>query len=252
MPERQASEFNDDSPVRGAQFRTTHWSVVLEAGVGAENSRSALERLCRSYWYPLYVFVRRRGYDSHHAQDLTQEFFARLLAAESLKDVHPDKGRFRNFLISAMKNFLAKDHRDSNRLKRGGGFEFISWDELDAEQRYALEPEEVESADELFARRWAQTIVANAMELLRKEQDSEGAEDRFTALAPFLQGDGGAPSYADVAVQLKLTEAAVKSAIYRLRRRYGTLLRETIAHTVADEADIEDEIRNLISVLGKR
>ena len=231
-------------------FHTTHWSVVLEAGGSDGSARTALETLCRNYWYPLYAFVRRRGYDTHQAQDLTQEFFTRLLASESLKTAQPERGRFRTFLLGALKNFLANDWRDAHRLKRGGGAEFLSWDELDPERRYALEPADRASAESLFDRRWAQAVVSGALARLEAELRREGTAERFVALKVFLQGDGEADSYASAAARLGLSEAATKSAIFRMRRRYGELIREEIAQTVATPAEVEAEIQYLIALLA--
>lgn len=222
----------------------------MEAGGGDDTARPALEILCRQYWYPLYVFVRRRGYDEHQAQDLTQEFFARLLVGDSLKTAQPERGRFRTFLLGALKHFLANDWRDSQRLKRGGGTEFISWDELEPERRYALEPMDDASAESLYDRRWAQAVVSNALAELEAESRREGLSERFAALKVFLQGNGGMDSYATVAARLGLSEAATKSAIFRLRRRYGELIREEIAQTVSSPAEVEAEIQYLITLLG--
>jgi RNA polymerase sigma factor (sigma-70 family) len=233
------------------EFRTTHWSVVLEAGKSSEQGHSALETLCRSYWYPLYVFVRRRGYDEHQAQDLTQEFFARLLADDSLEAVHPSKGRFRTFLLASLKNFLANEHRDSMRLKRGGGRELLSWDELQAEERFAVDPVAPGTSPEtIFDRRWAQTLVSAALGQLQKEMEREGTPQRFAVLKLFLQGDGGATSYLEAAERLGLSAPAVKSAIYRMRRRYGQLIREELAQTVGSAEEVEAEIQHLIATLA--
>ena len=229
-------------------FHTTHWSMVLEAGGSSESSRSAMEMLCRRYWYPLYVFVRRRGYDTHEAQDLTQEFFARLLASESLKTAQPERGRFRTFLLGALKNFLANEWRDAHRLKRGGGVELLSWDELDPERRYVLEPVGSGSAESLFDRRWAQAVVSVALTRLETEMRQEGTVERFTTLKAFLQGDS-ADSYVTAGARLGVSEAAVKSAIFRMRRRYGELVREEIAQTVVTPAEVEAEIQHLIALL---
>ena len=231
-------------------FRTTQWSVVLKAGGASDEARPALETLCRSYWYPLYAFVRRRGHGEHEAQDLTQQFFARLLAGDSLQTVSPEKGRFRTFLLAAMKHFLANEWRDAHRLKRGGGMELLSWDELDPERRYALEPTDIASAESLFDRRWAQAVVSSALARLEVEMRREGTADRYAALKFFLQGDGGQDSYASAATRLNLSEAATRSAMFRMRRRYGELIREEIAQTVATPTDVETEIQHLIALLG--
>ena len=231
-------------------FRTTHWSLVLEAGACTDGGRGALETLCRHYWYPLYAFVRRRGYPPAEAQDLTQEFFARLLASESLSDVSPEKGRFRTFLLAALKHFLAKEWRDANRLKRGGGRDILAWDGLDPEARFLVEPVSDAAPETQFDRRWAQTLVNGVLARLAIEQAREGLAERFTGLKAFLQGDGPGESYGDVARRLGLSESAAKSAIFRLRRRYGELIRDEIAQTVAGPDEVQAEIRHLIAVLA--
>src|SRR5262245_24656996 len=145
-------------------FRTTHWSVVLTAGDSASpQAEEAIERLCRTYWYPLYGFIRRQGYDAHEAQDLTQEFFCRFLLSHALGSVDPGRGRFRTFLIAALKHFLANEWDKANRLKRGGGKEFFSWDGLEPEERYRLEPKDERSPENTFDRQWAQTLVSNTL-----------------------------------------------------------------------------------------
>ena len=239
-----------DSGPRYSHFRTTHWSVVLEAGASSEDAHSALEKLCRAYWYPLYGFVRRRGYGEHEAQDLTQEFFARLLAGNSLQSVSPDKGRFRTFLLAALKNFLANDWRDAQRLKRGGGKEILSWQALDPEQRFTLEPADDSSPETWFDRRWAQAVVTSALRQQGEEMGREGLQSRFDVLKAFLQGDGGGLSYGDAAQRLGLSEPATKTAIFRMRRRYGELIREIIAETVGSSTEVEAEIQHLITVMA--
>jgi RNA polymerase sigma-70 factor (ECF subfamily) len=235
----------------GQNFRTTHWSVVLRAADhSTPESAQALEVLCRNYWYPLYVFVRRQGHGPDDAKDSTQEFFARFLAADSLRSAHPEKGRFRTYLLASIKNFLAKEWRDANRLKRGGGQEIIAWDQFDPEERYRLEPRGEEATPEaLFDRRWAQTLVTNVLARLQKEMEQEQLGERFAILKPFLQG-GSAASYAETAARLALSEGALKSAIHRLRRRYAEIIREEIAQTVESPSEIEEEIRHLIKALS--
>jgi RNA polymerase sigma-70 factor (ECF subfamily) len=241
----------DDETGSPAEFRTTRWSVVLRAAdVASPESAQALETLCRNYWYPLYVFVRRRGYSPDDAKDLSQEFFARLLEAGSLCTLHPDKGRFRSFLLGSLKNFLAKEWRDANRLKRGGGQQIIAWDQFDPEDRYHLEPKVEATPEELFDRRWAQALVNGVLDRLQREMEQEQLGERFLRLKPFLQGESAGQSYAEVAAQLGLSAPAVKSAIHRLRRRYAELIREEVAHTVVSPAEVEDEIRYLIRALS--
>lgn len=230
-------------------FRTTHWSLVLEAGVRCEDGRAALETLCRNYWYPLYVFVRRRGFAPAEAEDLTQEFFAHLLADERLAAATPGRGRFRSFLLGSLKNFLANEWDKARRLKRGGGIELIHWDGLDAEARCRLEPADGGPDETGFDRRWAETLVAEVLARLRAEAERDSGPERFTALKAFLVTDAPA-RYAEVAGRLGLSEPAVKSAIHRLRRRYAELLRSAVANTVPSPADVEDEIRHLFATLA--
>jgi len=232
------------------QFLTTRWSMVLNAGQDGTVAESALERLCRGYWYPLYIFVRRRGHGPDEAQDLTQEFFARLLSSETLQSADPQKGRFRTFLLAAMKHFLINVWRDANRQKRGGGRQFLSWENLEAEERFQSEPATGEDEDSLFDRRWAREVVSAALARIRREMERDGEGERFAVLQQFLQGDAG-ESYAGAAQALRLSDAAVKSAIFRMRRRYGQYIREEIMQTVADPELVEEEIRHLISVIAR-
>lgn len=231
-------------------FRTTHWSLVLNAGVSSPDGQSALETLCRTYWYPLYAFVRRSGHGPDESADLTQEFFVRFLESDSLGGVHPDRGRFRSFLLAALKNFLAKEWRDANRLKRGGGKEIIAWDQFEPEERYHLEPTGDVSPEVLFDRRWAHTLVARVLERLEAEQVRDGFGERFRTLEPYLQGGAEGPSYVEVGRRLGLSEAAVKVAVFRLRRRYGELIREEIAATVATPEEVQAELNHLIEILA--
>jgi len=238
--------------IRGGagQFLTTRWSVVLQAAGAGAAAESALERLCHGYWYPLYVFVRRRGHGAEEAQDLTQEFFARLLASETLQSAVPEKGRFRTFLLAAMKHFLINVWRDANRQKRGGVSEIISWDSLEAEERYQTEPATGDEEEAVFDRRWARAVVTAALERIRTEMERDGEGERFAVLQEFLQGDAG-ESYAGAAQVLRLSEPAVKSAIFRMRRRYGQCIRDEIMQTVADPEQVEEEIRYLIAVIAR-
>jgi RNA polymerase sigma-70 factor (ECF subfamily) len=246
--ESDQKERNSDDAVRPGYFRTTHWSVVLHARAGANDSHAALERLCRAYWHPLYTFIRRRGHSEHEAQDLTQEFFARFLAADSLQSVSPDKGRFRTFLLAAVKNFLASEWRDAHRLKRGGGQEFISLDEFTAEEHNGLPASEQTDDEVLFDLRWAKTLLATSIGRLEREMTRDGLAERFNVLKPFLQGDAG--SYAEAAARTGLSEGAVTSAIFRMRRRYSEILRDKVSHTVASPDEVKDEIRHLIAVMA--
>ena len=244
MPDdANAAEFQNAGP---RDFRTTHWSMVLSAGDSqSPDSARALERLCRMYWYPLYVFVRRKGHDHEEAQDLTQGFFEKLLAKGYLAAADQQRGKFRTFLLSSLTNFLANEWDRASRLKRGGHLTFLSLDaEAEAEDRYKLEPVDHATADRLFEQRWAQTLMECVLERLADEMEPS----RFEALKGFLLGEDEA-SYAAAAAQLGLTVPAVTSAIHRMRARFGLLLREEISHTVTNDDEVEEEIRHLIKVL---
>ena len=230
-------------------FRTTHWSVVLAASdVHSPHSAAALERLCRTYWYPIYAYIRRQGHGPCEAQDLTQEFFCRLLGSESLRAVEPSKGQFRSFLLAAVRHFLANEWDRANRLKRGGAFKIFSWDGLEPEERYLLEPAEVTSLEQVYDRQWAQSLVAETLARLRTEYAHDGSEKRFDVLKAYLSGADLA--YAAAAKELALSESAVRSAIHRLRQRYAELFRAEVANTVPRPEDVEPEIRHLFAVLA--
>jgi RNA polymerase sigma factor (sigma-70 family) len=234
-----------------AWFVTTHWSVVLSAqDKKSPQSDQALEELCRTYWCPLYAYVRRQGRSPHDAQDLTQEFFARLLQKDYLRSVAPEKGRFRTFLLVALKRFLADVLDHARAQKRGGGALCISLDAEAAERRYWAEPVDASTPETLYERHWALTLLDRTMARLRQESVAAGKAEEFDRLKPFLTGATDAPSYAEIAPKLGLTEGALRVAVHRLRRRYRDLFREEIAHTVADPAEIEEEVRHLMAVLS--
>ncbi len=234
--------------LRPGEFHTTHWSVVLRARGGSAQSAEALEKLCRAYWRPLFAYVRRQGHDVHAAQDLTQEFFARLLAGGSLASVEPEKGRFRSFLLASLKHFLANEWNRAQCLKRGGGREIFSLDEALAEER--VEPAHDATPDKAFQRRWVETVLGRVNLRLRQEYEAAGQGTRFEALKVYLLNDYDPVSYAETAERLGLTESAVKSAIFKLRQRYGEMFRVEIAHTVRDATEVEEEIRHLLAALG--
>ena len=232
-------------------FATTHWSVVLAAGdTAAPGSQAALASLCQTYWYPLYAHVRRRGHGAEDACDLTQGFFAELLTRNAVELADPQRGRFRTFLLAALDHFLHHVHRDAHALKRGGGIEIISMDAQDAEQRFALEPADPRSPDREFDRHWALATLERARSRLRHEFSLAGKTELFDVLRPHLQGDAEGPAYAQIAAQLNMTVVTVKVTVHRLRRRYGELLREEVAHTLANPADAEAEIRHLMEALS--
>jgi len=203
--------------------------------------------LCRLYWYPLYAYLRRRGHAPPEAEDLTQGFFACLLERDALAAADPQRGRFRSFLLTSLKHFVA-DQRDRDRAqKRGGGQKIMSLDVRGAEGRYCLEPADNLTAEKLFERRWAQTMLELVLGDLRRQYARDGRQRTFERLKGFLRGKAARGSYGQVAAELDVTEAAVRVAVHRLRRRYRELLREHIAQTVASPEDVEDEIRHLFS-----
>jgi len=230
-----------------AGFATTHWSVVLAAGLSdSPGAADALERLCRVYWYPLYAYVRRRGYDAPEAEDLTQAFFERLLEKHYLRAVDPRKGKFRSFLLAALEHFLAKEWRRVNTLKRGGGRGFISLDEGTAEHRLGLEPAHEETPEKMFERRWALTLLDHALDRLGQECAASGKATVFESLKPLLGGERPDLPQTELAMRLGMTANALNVALSRLRRRYGELVREEIAQTVADPTDVDEELRCLL------
>lgn len=233
-------------------FVTTHWSVVLSARrKDSPQSAAALETLCRTYWYPLYAYVRRQGQPPPDAQDLTQEFFARLLQKDYLKAAAREKGRFRTFLIVALKRFLANEWDRARAQKRGGGQPLLSLDTELAEQRYRIEPVEGATADRVFERRWALTLLDRTMTRLREEFATGGKVAEFERLKACLTAERGEISYAKIAATLGVSEGAARVAVHRLRKRFREVFREEIAHTVSRPEDIEEEVRYLMSVLAE-
>jgi RNA polymerase sigma-70 factor (ECF subfamily) len=242
--------FSEGVPFRGGELTTTHWSVVLAAGEqNSPRAAAALETLCRRYWYPLYAYIRRRGHAPEDAQDLTQDFFLQLLRKNYPARADRAKGKFRSFLLHALNQFLADQRERSSALKRGGGQILISLEEERPEDRYRLEVADELSPEKLFERRWAQTVLDRALVRLREEFAAEGKAAAYEVLRAFEPGEQSTLSYADAAARLGVSESAVKSMIHRLRRRHGELVREEIAHTVPTVADIDEELRYLVSVL---
>jgi RNA polymerase sigma factor (sigma-70 family) len=228
----------------------THWSAVLAAGQTASPcATAAMEELCRTYWYPIYAYVRRRGHTVEEAQDLTQEFFLRLIAKHWLADANPGKGRFRNFLLTALNHFLANEWRRLQAAKRGGGQALISLDDT-AEARYAQEPAFDLTPEKIYERRWALTLLDQALSRLREEFVAAAHAQQFDLLRGFLTTDAGESRYAEVAAELGMTAAAVAVAVHRLRHRYRELVREEIAHTVTSLAEVEDEIHWLFAAVS--
>jgi len=230
------------------RFEVTRWTMVLAARGNEAAARDAMAYLCSKYWYPLYAFVRRQRHDPHDAHDLTQAFFARLLEKGWLDDVAREKGRFRSFLLAAMKHFLANERDRAHALKRGGGQAIISLDSASAESRYATEPRDDATPEKIFDRRWAMTVLEHVLDRLRAEMKANGKEPLFDELKPTLAGEASA--YAAVGQRLGMSEGAVKVAAHRLRQRYRELIRQEVAQTLDDEKDIDEELRDLMSALS--
>ena len=233
----------------GAAFVTTQWSVVLTAQGRSPAAEEALEKLCRTYWWPLYGFVRRSGYRPEEAQDLTQSFFALLLKRRDLDAVRREKGRLRSYLLVSLKNFLAKAHRREMAVKRGEGRALVPLDALLERERADLEPADNLSADKVYERRWALTLLGQVLARLEGEYRSGGNAALFEELKELLADEPGHASQAEVGNKLGMTENAVKQAFHRLRQRFRQMLREEVAETVATPADIEKELRELIVAL---
>ena len=230
---------------------STRWSVVLVAGKrDSSASQEALEILCRTYWYPLYAYVRHRVRSADEAQDLTQDFFAQLLDKNYVADARPERGRFRAFLLSALRHFLTNEWHKANAQKRGGGRSVLSLDFVDGEARYALEAADRQTPERLFDQQWTVTLINQVLGLLRDELRATGKGHQFETLKTYLAGVPKGSSYADAATQLDMTEGAVRVTVHRFRQRYRELLREEIAQTVSSEEDVEDEIRSLFATLG--
>jgi len=235
---------------RGAWFATTHWSVVLQAGQSdPARSAGALENLCRTYWYPLYAFVRRKGYAVPEAEDLTQGFFARLLSKNFPAGIRPEGGRFRSYLLTALQHYLANEWASGNAEKRGGGRTILSLQELNGEGQYQAEVADGETPESLYDRRWATVLLRRVRERLRQQYEAEGKSEVYSRLEPCLTGAERFVPYAELASQLNCSVSAVKMAVHRLRKRYGEWLRLEIAQTVDSPEAVEDEIRSLLAAL---
>ena len=249
------SEMSSSSPAGAAPseawFVTTHWSVVLSAQeADSQHSGAALETLCQTYWYPLYAFVRRQGHGPADAQDLTQEFFARLLRKDYLQSVAREKGKFRTFLLVALKRFLVNEWTRDHAQKRGGNYVHVPLQGHSAETRYLAEPVERLTAERLYERRWALTLLDRVLDRLREEFATAGKGAIFDQLKGSLMAQRGAVPHRETALALGMSEGAVKVAAHRLRRRFRELFREEVAHTVGSTEEIEEEIRHLLGVFS--
>ena len=232
-------------------FVTTRWSVVLTAGQSdSVPARLALEKLCQTYWFPLYAYARRRGHSPEDAQDLTQGFFARLLEGKAIERADQQKGRFRSFLLTAMNHYMADEWDKARAQKRGGGAVNVPLQLDTAETRYGLDPADHTTPEQIYERRWAVALLEEVLRRIAQEYKDDGKAEAFAALNPCLVGDRNAQPYAELAMKLNVSEGTVKSAVHRMRQRYRQLLREEIAHTVAEPHEIDEELRHLFAVLG--
>jgi RNA polymerase sigma-70 factor (ECF subfamily) len=232
-----------------AAFTTTHWSVVLAAQGSTPAAQAALDKLCRTYWRPIYGFVRRQGAGPEEAKDLTQGFFALLLERRDLNRVRQEKGRLRSYLLTSVKHFLTDERDRAVAIKRGNGQRLIPLDAVSERERIGFEPSETLAADQIYERRWALSVLDQVLARLGDEYRAAGNLRLFDELQKSLTDEPDRPSPADIAREFGMTESAVRQASYRLRQRYRQLLREEIAHTVMLPGDIEDELRHLIAVL---
>ena len=243
---------DDERQTREAvQFATTRWTIVLSAAQrSTPDSDAALETLCRIYWYPLYAYARRRGFSAEDAGDVTQEFFARLLEKHSLVAADRDKGKFRSFLLASLRHFLANEWDKANAQKRGGGRAPISIDVNAAEGSYRLEPAHELTAERIFERRWALTLLEQVLRRLRADYVDSGKENLFDILKPALVEPGHAVGYREIGKELGMSEGAVKVAVHRLRKRYRGLLVDEIAHTVTSRDEVEEELQALMAAVS--
>lgn len=234
-----------------SQFPTTGWTLVVAAGnPHRKEARAALVSLCENYWYPLYAYLRRHGYPADEAQDLTQEFFIRVLEGRYLNRADPEKGRFRSFILTSLKFFVA-DEQDRRRASKRGGATVVGLEFVSGEERYQREPAHEETPERVFERRWALAVLDRVMERLRSEFVHHGRPENFERLKMFLLGHSDAP-YAALAREMNTSEGALKVAIHRLRKRYRELFRQEIADTVVDAAQVESELRFLAAVLTRK
>jgi RNA polymerase sigma factor (sigma-70 family) len=248
----RTEDSNSETRARVGIFATTHWSVVLAAtDRESPQAAEALEQLCRTYWYPIYAYIRRQGHPPEAAEDLTQEFFARLLAKDYLSALRGEQGRFRWFLLCTVKRFLINERERARAAKRGGAREHLPFDGPMAEGRYGLEAADQTTPDRLFDRAWATTLIERVHRLLQEEYALEGKAELFQRLNIFLSGDRAEVSYAEAAAQLQMTDGAARVAVHRLRRRYRELLREQVAQTTRTPTELEQELRDLRAVFAR-
>lgn len=243
---------NGSEPHAGGdpQFQTTHWSLVLKACQSdTSTAATALNKLCQTYWYPIYAFIRRQGHEPEDCRDLTQEFFANLLQKDFFLAADRERGRLRSFLLVSVKNFLGHQREKARSQKRGGEYSFVSLDATEAEGNYAHEPANPLSPEQLYERRWALTVLEQTFACLKNEYDRAGKANLFEVLQPSLSGDKAGGSYAEMGAKLNLTEGAARVAAHRLRSRYSELLRVQVAGTVASPEEVEEELAALQAAL---
>ena len=247
IPRDSRPDFNQEC----AGFHTTRWSVVLVAGSQrCENSGEALTELCQAYWYPLYAFARRSGQSVHDAQDVTQGFFVHMLERESFQTADPDRGRFRSFLLGAFKRFMISEKRRGAAQKRGGGIEFVPFGGGELEGRYQIESSHDLTPERLYQRSWVEALLERVRENLAGDYQKAGKDSLYGVLRPFLLGSTNSGTYDDVAAEIGMSRAAVAMSVHRMRRRFGELLREEIAHTVDGQDEVDDELRFLLSIMA--
>jgi RNA polymerase sigma factor (sigma-70 family) len=250
MRDHDTRDPGDAAPAGGRQFATTRWSQVLAAGGDpTPGSQEALARLCELYWRPLYAYVRRWGHDADQAQDLTQEFFSRLLEKHYLRAADPSRGRFRSFLLASLKHFLSNERDRAAAVKRGGRATVLPLEFETAEGWYVREPPDDDTPERVYARRWALTLLERTLDRLRREFDAAGKQKLFSRLEGHLTGEQDVAPHAELAAELGMSEGAVKVTVHRLRRRFGALLREEIAETVSEPEQVDEEIRELFRSL---
>jgi RNA polymerase sigma-70 factor (ECF subfamily) len=236
----------------GRVFVTTHWSVVLNArNTESPDSQAARERLCNTYWAPLYAYIRRQGYGVEDAQDLTQEFLSRFLHREWLGHLQDQRGKFRSFLLTFLKNFLSAERDRARAQKRGGGNELVSLDAYEAEERAFIGPKDDLTADQIYERRWAQAVMTQAADRLRETYEADGKISLFEQLKDLQPGEHGERSYSQIGDVLGMTEQAVKNAALRFRQRYAQMVREEIAQTLVDPGELNDELQHLMAVFSR-
>jgi RNA polymerase sigma-70 factor (ECF subfamily) len=237
----------DSTSGASPKFQPTQWTLVRRAGFNSAQSQDALEKLCRTYWYPIYAFIRRNGRAPHDAQDLAQEFFARFLESNSIVRADPARGKFRTFLLGALKNFLTDAHRKATAWKRGGGVKIVSFEETDAEERYRLEPVDNRTPDQVYEQRWVVGLLDTAIGRLRDEFRAAGKERQFQVLKVFLSREGDDASYDAAGAELNTSGKTIAVAVHRIRRRFRQVVRSAIADTVSTPEEAEEEYRSLFA-----